>query len=101
MSFSSSWRAEGTPLPDDKTYDLILRNVRLVVPRRATLEHSDIGVRNGKIATLARGLDSSQARKVIDGRGRLAFPGVVDAHMHTGIYSPLEQDSITESRAAA
>ncbi len=101
MSFSSSWRAEGTPLPDDKTYDLILRNVRLVVPRRATLEHSDIGVRNGKIATLARGLDPSQARKVFDGRGRLAFPGVVDAHMHTGIYSPLEQDSITESRAAA
>jgi len=88
-------------LPDDKTYDLILRNVRLVVPRRATLEHSDVGVRNGKIATLARGLDPSQTRRVIDGRGHLAFPGVVDAHMHTGIYSPLEQDSITESRAAA
>ena len=88
-------------MPDDKTYDLILRNVRLVVPRRATLEHSDVGVRNGKIATLARGLDPSQTRRVIDGRGHLAFPGVVDAHMHTGIYSPLAQDSVSESRAAA
>src|SRR5690606_19232032 len=32
---------------------------------------------------------------------RLAFPGLVDPHMHTGIYSPLEQDAVTESRAAA
>ena len=41
------------------------------------------------------------ARSVIEGRGRLAFPGVVDAHMHTGIYSPMQEDAVTESRAAA
>jgi allantoinase len=29
------------------------------------------------------------------------LPGVVDAHMHTGIYSPLAEDAVTESRAAA
>jgi len=38
---------------------------------------------------------------VWDGRGRLAFPGVVDAHMHAGIYSPLAEDAVSESRAAA
>jgi allantoinase len=36
-----------------------------------------------------------------DGKGRLAFPGVVDAHMHAGIYSPLKEDAVSESRAAA
>ena len=34
-------------------------------------------------------------------KNRLAFPGVVDAHMHTGIYGPLEEDALSESRAAA
>jgi allantoinase len=38
---------------------------------------------------------------VYDGKGRLAFPGVVDAHMHAGIYSPLAEDAVSESRAAA
>ena len=37
----------------------------------------------------------------IDGKGRLAFPGLVDPHMHTGIYSPLAEDAVSESRAAA
>jgi allantoinase len=38
---------------------------------------------------------------VHDGRGLLAFPGVVDAHMHSGIYSPLAEDAVSESKAAA
>ncbi len=33
--------------------------------------------------------------------GLLAFPGVVDAHQHWGIYNPLEEDTASESRAAA
>src|SRR5438045_7672713 len=60
-----------------------------------------MSTRTRSCASWACGLDAGQARRVIDCRGHVAFPGVVDAHMHTGIYSPLEQDSITESRAAA
>ena len=41
-----------------------------------------------------------EARTVYDGRGRLAFPGVVDAHTHAGIYAPLADDALRESRAA-
>lgn len=33
--------------------------------------------------------------------GLLAFPGVVDAHQHWGIYNPLDIDAKTESRACA
>ncbi len=36
-----------------------------------------------------------------DARDLLGFPGLVDAHMHIGIYSPLEEDAVTESKAAA
>ena len=43
----------------------------------------------------------ARAKAVHDGKGRLAFPGVVDAHMHSGIYSPLAEDAVSESKAAA
>src|SRR6185369_11721751 len=62
---------------------------------------SDIAIRGGKFARVAPGIDPAQAKQVQDGRGLLAFPGVVDAHMHAGIYSPLAEDAVTESRAAA
>jgi allantoinase len=43
-------------------------------------------------------IDVARAKAVHDGRGRLAFPGVVDAHMHSGIYAPLQEDAVSESR---
>ncbi|MGH8137116.1 MAG: dihydroorotase [Steroidobacteraceae bacterium] len=85
----------------ESAFDLIMRNVRVVRPRQPTVEQADIGIRAGKIVTVAPGLDASRAKRIIDGKGRLAFPGVVDAHMHTGIYSPLAEDAQSESRAAA
>jgi len=44
---------------------------------------------------------TSKKQKGLRRKGLLAFPGVVDAHMHTGIYAPLAEDAVSESRAAA
>jgi len=38
--------------------------------------------------------------EVFDGKDLLCFPGLIDAHMHTGIYSPLGEDAVTKSKAA-
>jgi allantoinase len=46
-------------------------------------------------------IPAKDAKSVYDGKNRLAFPGVVDAHMHAGIYAPLQEDAVSESRAAA
>ncbi len=82
-------------------YDLVVKNVRVVRPRRPAVDLLDLGIRDGKFVHLAPAISPDQAREVYDGRGWLAFPGLVDAHMHAGIYAPLEQDAETESRAAA
>jgi allantoinase len=79
----------------------LIKNVRVVRPRHATVEVADIAVTGERIAAIAPGLPAESAREVVDGRNRLAFPGAVDAHMHTGMYSPLSEDAISESRAAA
>ena len=82
-------------------YDLLIRNVRPARPGRRGTPRADIAVKDGKIVRVAPDLAAEQAREVVDGGGLLAFPGAVDAHMHTGIYSPLAEDAVTESRAAA
>jgi allantoinase len=82
-------------------FDLLIKNVRVVRPLAHAVHEADIAITGERIAKVAPGIDVSRARKVEDGRGRLAFPGVVDAHMHSGIYSPLAEDAVTESKAAA
>jgi allantoinase len=81
-------------------YDLLIKNVRLVRPNADAVADADIAVKDGIIDRIGVNLDVKEALDVYDGKGRLAFPGVVDAHMHTGIYSPLQDDALTESRAA-
>jgi allantoinase len=83
------------------TYDLVVKNVRVVRPNRTAVEWQDIGIRDGRFACLAPEIRAEEGKAIVDGRDRLAFPGVVDAHMHIGIYQPLAADAVTESKAAA
>jgi allantoinase len=83
------------------TWDLLVRDVRVVRPGVEAVESADIAVTDGRIAEVASNLDPQRATEVVEGGGRLAFPGAVDAHFHMGIYNPLEEDAVSESRAAA
>ena len=85
----------------EEKFDTLIKNVQVVRPGAATVDRSDIAIRDGRFAKIAPALSADAADTVFDGKGRLAFPGLVDAHMHTGIYSPLAEDAVSESRAAA
>jgi allantoinase len=82
-------------------YDLLIKNARVVRPGGTTAEAADIAIRGEKFTKVGPNLPAGEAKTVYDAKGWLAFPGVIDAHMHTGIYSPLEEDAVSESRAAA
>jgi N-acyl-D-aspartate/D-glutamate deacylase len=62
-------------------FDLIVRGGLVVdgtgLPRRRV----DVGVRAGRVATLAR-LDGASALEEIDADGMIVAPGIVDAHTH-------------------
>jgi allantoinase len=81
--------------------DLLLKNVRVVRPDGKGSEDLDIGIDDGVIVRLESDIAADDAANVHDGQGRLVFPGLVDGHMHVGIYSPLADDAVTESKAAA
>jgi len=82
------------------TYDLVIKNARIVRPGQKEVSQGDIAVTGEKISRVERNIRET-AKQVHDAKGLLAFPGVVDAHMHAGIYSPLKEDAVSESRAAA
>jgi allantoinase len=84
----------------DRPLDLVIKNVRVVRPRRPQVERLDLGVQDGRFARIAPDIPAAEARAVYDARARLGFPGVVDAHTHVGIYGPLAEDAVSESRAA-
>jgi allantoinase len=88
-------------MAEAKKWDLVIKNARVVRPRGDAVHDADIAIKGGKFARIAGNIAAREAKAVYDAKGRLAFPGVVDAHMHTGIYSPLSEDAVSESRAAA
>lgn len=88
-------------MSDSAAYDLVIKNARVVRPHGGEPVSADIAITRGAIQEVGRDVDGRAARNVVDANGLLAFPGVVDAHMHVGIYNPLHEDARTESRAAA
>jgi allantoinase len=85
----------------EKLYDLVIKNARVVRPTRTSVDCLDIAIKEGKVARLSPDIQAEQAKEVFDAKNLLAFPGCVDAHMHIGIYAPLAQDAVSESKAAA
>jgi allantoinase len=85
----------------DKSFDLVIKNARVVRPNKTSIERFDIAVKDGKVVQVAPAVDTERAKESFDAKNLLAFPGCVDAHMHVGIYQPLAQDAVSESKAAA
>ena len=81
--------------------DRLIKNVRVVRPNQSSVEILDLGIKDGKFSQISPQISPEQALEVFDAQNLLGFPGVVDAHMHIGIYQPLDQDAVTESKAAA
>ncbi len=81
--------------------DLVITNVQVVHHDHAEPQAWDVAVTGGVISAVGPGIDTRGAAEVLDGAGRLLFPGVVDAHQHWGIYNELATDARSESRACA
>ncbi len=73
--------------------DLIIRDVRLADVYRGRVIEADIGVYDGVVTSIRRGL-RAEARRVHDAHGLFALPGFIDAHVH------IESTLLTPERLA-
>ena len=82
-------------------YHTLIKNVRVVRPHAQGVDPLDLAIRDGSFVHIAPEIAAEEAQETIDGGNLLGFPGLVDAHMHVGIYHELEEDAESESQAAA
>ena len=63
------------------SYDLIIRNGRIIDGTGNPWFQSDIGIINGKIVSI-KNLKNQQAKREIDAKGLYVTPGFIDLHSH-------------------
>lgn len=62
--------------------DLIIQGGDVVDPEQGRRFRADVAVTGGRIVAVGPGLDVSAAARVVDARGKLVLPGLVDLHAH-------------------
>src|SRR4029078_9997232 len=80
--------------------DLIIKNANVVIPKVGVLR-TDILIENGKIKELTKSSSSVNYSKIIDANDKYVLPGLIDPHVHYGVFSPIENAAATESKSAA
>lgn len=62
-------------------YDLIIKNGKIIDGTAGPYYRSDIAIKDGKIAKIAKNL--TDAEKIIDAKGLTVTPGFIDSHSHS------------------
>lgn len=78
-----AFSARPAPQAGAAAFDLLIVGGRVIDPASSHDAVADVAIRGGRIARIAAGIPTSAARAVIDARGRLVMPGLVDLHVHT------------------
>ena len=79
------------------TYDLIITDSHVITPNGVV--EKNLVIEDEKIKLITN--DTPDCDKKINGSGLVSIPGLIDTHVHYGVYSPIDQAATTESHAAA
>jgi len=63
-------------------YDLIIQGGHVICPASGIDGVMDIAIADGKIECVSEDILPSSAKQVIDARGKLVLPGMIDTHAH-------------------
>lgn len=75
----------------DKSGNILIRNGTVLTVTDGTLEETDVLVRNGKIASIGKGLSAPGGTTVVDATGKFVMPGIIDAHSHIAVSGPVNE----------
>lgn len=63
-------------------YDMVIVNGHVIDAKNNIDRIMDVAIADGKIATVAKKIDASKAKQVIDATGLYVSPGLIDIHSH-------------------
>src|SRR5215210_8504924 len=73
-----------------QSYDIVIKGGRVVDAKNNIDAVTDIAINEGKIALVAKTIDSSQGSQVVNARGMYVTPGLIDIHGH--VFAGTEPD---------
>jgi len=82
-TFGQGWQnLLGMARPMQAGFDLLVKGGKVVDPSQRLSVVRDIGIRDGKVVALAENIPAAQASQVLDARGKIVTPGLIDVHVH-------------------
>ncbi len=63
-------------------YDLLIKGGRVIDPSQSLSRICDVAIAGNKVAAIADAIPETDARIIVDARGRIVTPGLVDIHVH-------------------
>lgn len=100
-SAAGSRRAQGSAGPSAAASGgkaLLVKGGHCVIPYKGIFPF-DVRIKGAKIDTVGENLSDPQALTV-DARGKYVLPGVIDPHVHLGIFTDFDTEIVTETRSA-
>jgi dihydroorotase len=75
-----------TPVPriGAARYDLVVKGGRVLDPGRRVDRVADVAIAGGRIRVVQPDIAAADAADVLDARGKIVTPGLIDLHVHVG-----------------
>jgi dihydropyrimidinase len=84
-------------IPVEGYADLLLTDASVMVPELGMLS-SNVAVKDGRIAALTT--ERPAAKRTIGLKGKFILPGIIDPHIHLGLFTSFDEELRTETRSA-
>ena len=63
-------------------YDMLIKGGTVIDPSQGIHAVQDVAIEDGKVTAVEASIDESGAREVIDAKGLIVTPGLIDMHVH-------------------
>jgi dihydroorotase len=71
-----------TYFAEAQQYAIVIKEGHVIDPKNNINAVMDVAIEDGKIALVARNIDSKQGRQVVNAKGMYVVPGLIDIHGH-------------------
>ncbi|MGI0033749.1 MAG: dihydroorotase [Nitrososphaeraceae archaeon] len=83
----------------NNTCDILIKNGNAIIPFNGIVK-TNILIENGKVKALRKTIGNISTDRVINAENKYILPGIIDPHVHYGVYTPIDNAAITESTSA-
>ncbi len=73
-------------MTDTNLFDIVITGGHVICPASSINGVMDVAIRGGRIAAVQKDILPSSAKQVVDAKGKIVLPGLIDTHGHVYQY---------------